>query len=103
MSMDEIAEAAGTTKPTIYLRYRTKTELALAALNTLPRERTPLVLAGELRADLVVLLRDFRANVQRYGGMLVTGVVLLHEQDRPEWLQFLQWGCSGRGSGPSAT
>jgi len=95
MSMDEIAEAAGTTKPTIYLRYRTKTELALAALDTLPRERTPLVLAGELRADLVALLRDFRSNVLRYGGMLVTGVVLLHEQDRPEWLQFLQQGVFG--------
>src|SRR3954467_10235261 len=60
MSMEEIAEAAGTTKPTIYLRYRTKTELALAALDAIPRERTPLVLAGNLRADLVALLRDFR-------------------------------------------
>src|SRR5258707_9611108 len=84
MSMDEIAEAAGTTKPTIYLRYRTKTELALAALDTLPREQAPLVLAGELRADLVALLRDFRSNVLRYGGMLVTGVLLLHEQDLPD-------------------
>ncbi len=95
MSMEEIAEAAGTTKPTIYLRYHTKTELALAALDALPRERAPLVLAGDLRADLVALLRDFRANVLRYGGMLVTWVVLVHEQDRPEWLRFLQQGVFG--------
>jgi AcrR family transcriptional regulator len=95
MSMEEIAEAAGTTKPTVYLRYRTKTELALAALDALPRQRPPLVLAGELRADLIALLQDIRANVTRYSGMLGTGVVLVHEQDRPEWLQFLQQGVFG--------
>jgi hypothetical protein len=53
------------------------------------------VLGGELRADLVALLRDFGANFLRYHGMLVTGVVLLHERDRPECPQFLQEGVFG--------
>jgi AcrR family transcriptional regulator len=90
LSMAEIAAEAGTTKPSLYLRYRTKGELAIAALDTLARKREPLPLTGDLRTDLIARLRQFRANLTQHRGMLLTGVLLLHEADRPEWLQLFR-------------
>jgi AcrR family transcriptional regulator len=88
MSLDAVAAAAGVTKPTIYRRYRTKAELAAAALRALDesRTRTAPVESGDLRADLVAHLRHFRRGVSRPFGVSLVGTVLAEEHETPELL-----------------
>jgi AcrR family transcriptional regulator len=83
MSVDAVALQAGVSKPTLYLRYPSKAALATAALahareQTAPRE------SGDTRADLVALLRHFRAGVERPFGMALVGTVLAEEHHTPE-------------------
>ncbi|MFN8662177.1 MAG: TetR/AcrR family transcriptional regulator [Thermomicrobiales bacterium] len=88
MSVDAVAASAGVTKPTIYRRYRSKAELAEAALAALAAERDASApdQTGDLRADLVAQLRHFRAGVSRPYGVALVGTVLAEEHETPELL-----------------
>ena len=88
MSVDAVAASAGVTKPTIYRRYRSKAELAEAALAALAAERDASApdQTGDLRADLVAQLRHFRAGVSRPYGIALVGTVLAEEHETPELL-----------------
>lgn len=88
MSIDAIAAEAGVTKPTIYLRFHDKAELARAALVALAtsRDRSVPVERGELRADLVAQLRHFQQGVSRPFGISLVGTVLAEEHETPELL-----------------
>src|SRR5215211_3582239 len=86
MSMDAIAARAGVTKPTVYLRYKSKAALATAALAShtsgdLPPE------TGDLRADLIAHLRHLRRGIERSAGPGVVGNVLAEERHTPELLE----------------
>jgi AcrR family transcriptional regulator len=83
MSVDAVAAEAGVSKPTLYLRYPSKAALATAALAHM-RERTAPRETGDTRADLVALLRHFRAGVERPFGMAMVGTVLAEEHHTPE-------------------
>ena len=83
MSVDAVAAEAGVSKPTIYLRYPSKAALATAALAHV-REQTAPRETGDTRADLVALLRHFRAGVERPFGMAMIGTVLAEEHHTPE-------------------
>jgi AcrR family transcriptional regulator len=86
MSMDALAEEAGVSKPTIYLRYPGgKAEVATAALADL-RERSAVPHTGETRSDLVLELRRLRAGVERPFGMAMLGTVLAEEAHVPDLL-----------------
>lgn len=86
MSLDEVAAAAGVTRPTIYLRYANKTALAAAALAS-ARERTPLPEpTGDTYADLVAQLRHFQEGVTYPYGMSMIGALLAEEHAIPELL-----------------
>jgi AcrR family transcriptional regulator len=85
MSIDAVAAEAGVTRPTVYLRYGTKAELATAALAAF-RERAKPRDTGDTRADLVARLRHFRAGVERPNGMATLGTVLAEERHTPELL-----------------
>src|SRR3954452_5311384 len=86
MWMDAVATRAGVTKPTVYLRYRGKADLATAALaahdpGELPPEQ------GELRADLIGHLRHLRRGIERSAGLAMVGNVLAEERHTPELLE----------------
>jgi AcrR family transcriptional regulator len=83
MSVDAVAAEAGVSKPTLYLRYPSKAALATAALAHV-REQTAPRETGDTRADLVALLRHFRAGVERPFGMAMVGTVLAEEHHIPE-------------------
>lgn len=85
MTMEQVAGAAGVSKPTIYLRYRSKAELVAAMIDRLepplpePSGRS----AGE---DLVKLIESEEQWVERHGLRLVAAV-LLEQDDHPELLE----------------
>jgi AcrR family transcriptional regulator len=89
-SIEAIAEAAGVTKPSIYLRFPGgKAEVATAAL-AYARDRRPVPETGDTRADLIAHVRRFRAGVSRSYGMAMVGTVLAEEHDTPGLLAFFR-------------
>jgi AcrR family transcriptional regulator len=85
MSIEEVAAEAGVSRPTIYLRYPGKAELATAALASY-RDRGRPAETGDTRADLVARMRHFRRGVERPFGMAMIGSVLAEEHATPELL-----------------
>jgi AcrR family transcriptional regulator len=85
MSMDAIAAEAGVTKPTIYRRWPSKIELAMAALRAYCDASRPAVV-GDTRADLVAEMAHFRRAISRPYGMSLLGTVLAEEHETPELL-----------------
>jgi AcrR family transcriptional regulator len=92
MTLDEVARRAGTTKPSIYLRYAGKEELAVAALERLRLRGGPAASAGSLHADLVAELERFRVAVLRPQGMAMIGTVLAEEAETPALLARFRSG-----------
>ena len=92
LSIQEIAEEALTTKTSIYRRFRGKEELAFAALASLLSYPDESVVTGDLRTDLVWQLKQLQSRAMRFGGMLLTGVALVHDQGRSDWLRLLRSG-----------
>lgn len=85
MSMDAVAAEAGVTKPTIYRRWPSKIELAMAALRAYcDASRPPVV--GDTRADLIAEMEHFRRAISRPYGMSLYGTVLAEEYKTPELL-----------------
>jgi AcrR family transcriptional regulator len=88
MSIPAVAEAAGVSKPTIYLRFASKFDLALAALASLPMVDHPPE-TGSTRGDLVALLREMQEVIERMG-LGILGTVLAEEVEHPELIERLQ-------------
>jgi AcrR family transcriptional regulator len=84
MTVEQVAAAAGISKPTIYLRYRSKADLVAAMVDRL---LPPLVVSGNgsTADDLVDLIEIQRRWVERHGLRLVAAV-LLEQEDHPELL-----------------
>jgi AcrR family transcriptional regulator len=89
MSIEEVAAEAGVSRPTIYLRYPGKAELATAALASYRDRGTPDE-TGDTHADLVARLRHFRRGVERAFGMAMIGSVLAEEHATPELLSLFR-------------
>ncbi len=85
MSMDAVAAEAGVTKPTIYRRWPSKIELAMAALVATCDNSRPAVV-GDTRADLIAEMEHFRRAILRPYGMSLLGTVLAEEHETPELL-----------------
>ncbi|MBA3823189.1 MAG: TetR/AcrR family transcriptional regulator [Ktedonobacterales bacterium] len=86
MSLDDVAQAAGVTRPTIYLRYPNKAALARAAMAA-AREQTPLPRpTGDTRADVAAQLRHFQAGITRPYGLSMIGALLAEEHAMPDLL-----------------
>lgn len=86
MSLEVVARRAATTKPTIYARFHSKGDLAIAALESL-RLRTPRHRSGDLRADLIDELALFRNGAVRANGMTLLAAVLVEQHDNPDLLK----------------
>ena len=78
LSIARVAEAAGTTRPTVYLRFATKEDLATRAIAGMEVDE-PRPATDDVRADLVAELRHFRTSVTRPHGMSFVGTVLAEE------------------------
>ncbi len=89
MSMDQVAEEAGTGKPTIYRRWPSKADLATAALRTLQLAE-PAPATGSPRQDLTLILRQSRRSLLRPNGMSLIGTVLAEEPHNPELLRLFR-------------
>jgi AcrR family transcriptional regulator len=89
MTLDEVARVAGVSKATVHLRWRTKAELAAAALSTL-RPAGTATPTGDPRADLVAQLADFADTMIRSGGMALVGTCLAEEGHTPELLDVFR-------------
>jgi AcrR family transcriptional regulator len=86
MSLEAVAAAAGTTTPSLRRRFRGKTELASAVIDTLRIE--PLAeLTGDPRADALAVLENLRVNMLRPGGMATLGSILAEENRHPLLLE----------------
>src|SRR6478672_10557843 len=84
MTVAAVAAAAGVTEPTVYLRYATKHDLAVAAIPRLPVLQHP-PHTGDTRSDLVALLANLVATSEAIG-ISMTGVVLAEHHEHPELL-----------------
>jgi len=89
MSLDNIAIAAGVSKPTIYRRWPGKADLATAALRTFQMAETP-VNTGTTPGDLTATLENFSRSLLRPNGMSLIGTVLAEEVHTPELLALFR-------------
>lgn len=89
MTIEEVAGEAGVSRPTIYLRYPGKAELATAALASYRDVGRPEE-TGDTRSDLISRLRHFRKGVERPFGMAMIGSVLSEESTTPELLALFR-------------
>jgi AcrR family transcriptional regulator len=89
MSLDDIAIAAGVSKPTIYRRWPGKADLATAALRTIQLAE-PAVHTGTSAGDLTATLENFSRSLLRPNGMSLIGTVLAEEGHTPELLALFR-------------
>lgn len=89
MTLDQVAVAAGVSKSTIFLRWKTKADLVTAALAAARMVGAPAP-SGDVRTDLVAILEDFAATINRVNGMALIGTCLAEEAHTPELLGLLR-------------
>ena len=89
MTLDQVASAANVSKSTIHLRWKTKADLLTAALAALRMADAPPP-SGDVRTDLVAILKDFAATVERVRGMALIGTCLAEEAHTPDLLALLR-------------
>ena len=68
MSIEGVAAKAGVGKATIYRRWKSKAEMLVEALHRRACFDVPLVDTGDLRADLLTILRAVHANMAGVAG-----------------------------------
>jgi AcrR family transcriptional regulator len=88
MTIDQVAAAAGVSKPTIYLRYRSKRELVAAMIDRL-RPPLPEGSTGSVERDLVALIELERDWVDQHG-LRIVAAVLLEQDEHPELMERFQ-------------
>ncbi|MGH9243888.1 MAG: TetR/AcrR family transcriptional regulator [Acidimicrobiales bacterium] len=88
MSIEQVAAAAGVSKPTIYLRYPSKRELVAAMIDRL-RPPLPETSGDSVTRDLIALIDIQREWVDRHG-LRIVAAVLLEQVDHPELLERFQ-------------
>ena len=88
MTVDQVAADAGVSKPTIYLRYRSKRDLVAAMIDRL-RPPLPDASSGSVAKDLVALIEMEREWVDRHG-LRIVAAVLLEQDDHPELMERFQ-------------
>ncbi|MEZ5367329.1 MAG: TetR/AcrR family transcriptional regulator [Bryobacterales bacterium] len=89
MSIAAIAESAGVTKPALYRRWKSKADLATAALLQLQTEE-PTPQTGDLEQDLRKALENFQRNLFRPNGMAMIGMLLSEEKRAPELIALFR-------------
>jgi AcrR family transcriptional regulator len=89
LSIGAVARAAGTTRPSVYLRFAGKQDLATRAIAGM-HVVDPLRTTADVHADLVAELKHFRTAVTRPNGMSFVGTVLAEEQHTPGLIEHFR-------------
>lgn len=89
LTIGAVAREAGTTRPSVYLRFADKHDLATRAIAGMT-VADPLRTTPDVRADLVAELRHFRTAVTRPNGMAFVGTVLAEEHQTPELIDHFR-------------
>jgi AcrR family transcriptional regulator len=87
LSIDAVAQDAGTTRPTIYRRFADKETLAVASIKHL-RGVMERPLSGNLEADFRTELEAFRDRVSQPFAVAMVGTVLAEENANPRLLEL---------------
>jgi AcrR family transcriptional regulator len=83
MSLESVARAAGTTVPSLRRRYRDKSELAMAVIESM--RMVPLSGGGgRARERALAALENFRRNLARAHSMSLLGTMLSEEERQPQ-------------------
>ncbi|WP_336156942.1 TetR/AcrR family transcriptional regulator [Amycolatopsis sp. VC5-11] len=88
-SVEKVASDAGTSKVTVYTRFRSKSELIGAALARLQIGDLPAP-TGDPENDLVALLAAMRRQYAEVGGMSIIGTCLTAEAQSGEFLDIVR-------------
>jgi AcrR family transcriptional regulator len=88
MTIEQVAAAAGVSKPTIYKRYSSKRDLVWAMIDRL-RPPLPERFRGPAPRDLVALIEIQRQWVDVHG-LRIVAAVLLEQHDHPELMRRFQ-------------
>lgn len=81
MSVNAIAAELGVSKPTIYLRWPSKVDLATAAVTSLHVDQ-PEATVGDVRQDLIAHVRRVQRVIETVG-IGLTGTVLAEKESNP--------------------
>lgn len=83
MTVDSVAKAAGVTRPTVYLRWPSKEELVIAAIQDLEKA-DQLALTGEVRNDLRTILRAVKVSFVDHGNTALMGPIMTERNHSPQ-------------------
>jgi AcrR family transcriptional regulator len=89
MSMESVASAAGTTVPSVRRRYRDKSALATAVIDSLRVVPIPEP-TEDPRADALAVLTNFQRNLKRRHALVVLGSLLAEESRHPTLLDHFR-------------
>lgn len=78
LTISDVADRAGTSRPAVYRRFASRTDLAVATLASLAVARDP-TSTGDPLADLTAELSDFRAAISRLHSITLVGSMLLED------------------------
>lgn len=86
MSIVDVARRAGVARPSLYRRWETKEQLAIAALDHAQAGIVDLPNTGDLRSDLAAHLTSLHQTLTRPNGMAIVGTMLAEEITTPALL-----------------
>jgi AcrR family transcriptional regulator len=98
LTMDRVAKRAGTNKNAIYRRWPNRAALGVAAYRQLVEVELRLPDTGELRGDVLALLRGINRDLSSPKGDILRGL-LSSIGDEPELLAQLHEQFTGGGTG----
>jgi AcrR family transcriptional regulator len=98
LTMDRVARRAGTNKNAIYRRWPNRAALGVAAYRRMVEAELRLPDTGELRGDVLTLLRQINRNLSSPNGDILRGL-LSSVSDDPELLAQLQQEATNSGAG----
>jgi AcrR family transcriptional regulator len=89
LRVEDVAASAGVNKTTVYRRWPTKADLVTATLRAAALSEDDLPDTGDLRADLLALMRHQAAIISTPEGRAVTRMMLV-ERDDPDVLAVVR-------------
>jgi AcrR family transcriptional regulator len=81
LNVADVARDAGVNKTSVYRRWPSKGELVFAALGTMRQDKTPFVETGDIRSDLVTILKQKASMTSTAAGRKITLALIALEEE----------------------